>query len=300
MTAPLRTPLTTRLFVALQYLLPQHGLTAAIHWLTRRREPWLRRVLIRGFMKLYRINLEDALIRDVDAFASFNEFFTRALKPGARPIESAATSIVSPCDGAVSECGNIVGEHLLQARLVAKAMRYTVGELLGDAEAALPFIGGRFATLYLAPFDYHRVHMPIAGTLRRLRYVPGALFSVNGATARAVPKLFARNERVVAEFTTSAGPMAIVFVGALNVGSISVVGFGDLTPRHPRMPWQIDAPKPAPFFLKGAELGRFNMGSTVILLLPPDSARFTADLTAGAIVRVGQAIGTLTAGMATR
>jgi phosphatidylserine decarboxylase len=273
--------------------LPQHGLTAVVHGLTRRREPWLRRALIHGFLKLYRIDLEEAAVSDPDAFASFNEFFTRALKPGARPIHSASDSIVSPCDGAVSECGAISGEHILQARLLAKAMRYTVAELLGDSAAATTYVGGQFATLYLAPFDYHRVHMPLAGTLTRLRYIPGDLFSVNGATARAVPKLFARNERVVVEFTTSAGPMAVIFVGALNVGSISVVGFGDLTPRHPRSAWEAPAPTPAPYFLKGAELGRFNMGSTVILLMPAGASHFHDALRPGTIVRMGQSIGTV-------
>ena len=283
--------LASRVFIGLQYLWPQHGITALIHWLTRRRQPTLTRWLIRGFQALYPINMAEALHPDTKHFATFNEFFTRALAPGARPLDKTPDSLVSPCDGTVSEFGTLSGEHLLQAKLAAKSFRYSLTELLADPESAHRYVDGSFATLYLAPYDYHRVHMPISGTLTSVRYVPGALFSVNGATARAVPKLFARNERVIVEFNTALGPLSVIFVGALNVGSISIVGLGDLTPCSPRQSRSFSLTEPAMEFLKGAELGRFNMGSTVILLLPPNTIRFAPSLQVGATVRMGRALG---------
>ncbi|MBS0376509.1 MAG: phosphatidylserine decarboxylase [Proteobacteria bacterium] len=277
-------------FVALQYLLPQHLVTAAVHALARIESPALRRALIGGFRRLYDIDLDEAAIADPDGYRTFNEFFTRALKPGARPIAAGAEVLVSPCDGTVSERGTIDGSRVLQAQLAAKSRWYTLEELLGDAARARPFIGGEFATIYLAPYNYHRVHMPLAGTLSGVHYVPGALFSVNGATAASVPRLFARNERVICSFETQAGPLAVVFVGALNVGSIGLVGYGDLTPRRPRRAVSLAPPSPAPHFLKGAELGRFNMGSTVIVLLPRGAIAWGARFQPGARVRVGEAI----------
>jgi phosphatidylserine decarboxylase len=280
-----------RLFVLLQYLLPTHAVTALVHALTRIERPAVRRALIRGFRSLYAIDLDEAAEPDAERYRSFNDFFTRALKPGARPLAPRPLTLASPCDGTVSERGTIEGSRLLQARLAAKSRWYTLEELLGGRERALPFVGGEFATIYLAPYDYHRVHMPLAGTLTTVHYVPGALFSVNGATAATVPRLFARNERVVCTFDTAAGPLAVVFVGALNVGSIGLVGYGDLTPRRPRQAMSLPPPVPSPHFLKGAELGRFNMGSTIILLLGPDAVAWVARFDSGAAVRMGEAIG---------
>jgi phosphatidylserine decarboxylase len=280
-----------RLFVLLQHLLPQHLVTALVHALARLERPAVRRALIRGFRRLYAIDLDEAAEPDAERYASFNDFFTRALKPGARPIAPGPLALASPCDGTVSERGTIEGERLLQARLAAKSRWYTLEELLGGRERALPFAGGEFATTYLAPHNYHRVHMPLAGTLTAVHYVPGALFSVSGATVAAVPRLFARNERVVCTFDTAAGPLAVVFVGALNVGSIGLVGYGDLTPRRPRRAESLPPPVPAPHFLKGAELGRFNMGSTIILLLARGAVAWAPRFAAGAAVRVGEAIG---------
>jgi phosphatidylserine decarboxylase len=279
--------------VALQYLLPQHAITALVHRLARSETLWLRRLLIRGFSWLYSVDLADAAQRDPDAYRSFNEFFTRALAPGARRLPTAARAIASPCDGTVSERGTISGERLLQARLRAKSRWYTLGELLGEDPQAHDFAGGEFATIYLAPYNYHRVHMPLDGRLTGLRYLPGRLFSVSGATAAAIPRLYARNERVVCRFTTAAGPLAIVFVGALNVGSIAIVGFGDLTPVRPRAARAFAIPSPAPVFARGAELGRFNMGSTIILLLPPGRGRWAREFVPGATVRMGASIGEL-------
>lgn len=280
-----------RLFVLFQYLLPQHLVTAVVHWLARIERPGVRAALIAGFRRLYDVDLAEAAEPDAGRYRSFNDFFTRALRPGARPLAAGALTLASPCDGTVSERGTIDGERLLQARLAAKSRWYTLEELLGTRERALPFVGGEFATIYLAPHNYHRVHMPLAGTLTAVHYVPGALFSVNGATAATVPRLFARNERVVCTFDTGVGPLAVVFVGALNVGSIGLVGYGDLTPRRPREAATLPPSAPAPHFLKGAELGRFNMGSTIILLLPAAAVAWMPRFAAGAPVRMGEAIG---------
>ena len=280
-----------RLFVLVQALLPQHLLTALVHRLARIERPGVARALIAGFRRLYAIDLEEAAEPDARRYASFNEFFTRALKPGARPLAAAALALASPCDGTVSERGTIDGTRLAQARLAAKSRWYTLAELLGDEARAAPFVGGEFATIYLAPYNYHRVHMPLAGTLTAVHYVPGALYSVNAATVATVPRLFARNERVVCSFESAAGPLAVVFVGALNVGSIGLVGYGDLTPRRPRRALSLPPPAPPPHFLKGAELGRFNMGSTIILLLPRGAVAWLPRFAAGATVRMGEAIG---------
>ena len=280
-----------RAFIAFQYALPKHAVTALIHWLARRR--WLKAPLIAGFSRLYAIDMSDALEPDRSRYRTFNEFFTRALKPGARPLPNTPRAIASPCDGTVSERGTIDGEKILQARIQAKSHWYTVGELLGEDPCARDFAGGEFATIYLAPYNYHRVHMPIDGRLVALSYIPGALFSVNRATAEAVPRLFARNERVVCRFDTAAGPLALVFVGALNVGSIAVVGFGDLTPTRPRTARSVAVPAGTQVFARGAELGRFNMGSTVILLLPRGRSRWTGNFLPGAAVRMGATVGEL-------
>ena len=280
-----------RAFILLQRLLPQHAVTAAVYWLARRRTPWLKNALIRGFCRLYAIDLAEAQIGDARQFADFNAFFTRALKDDARPLATEPDALLSPCDGTVSERGTIDANKLLQARLQAKSRRYTLQALVGDAARAAPYVGGEFATIYLAPYNYHRVHMPLAGQLRAVHYVPGALYSVNATTAAAVEGLFARNERVVCHFETAQGPFVLVFVGALNVGSVSVVGLGELTPRRPRVAADLALPAECAF-ARGAELGRFNMGSTVIVLLPPGGAHWRAAFEPGSTVRVGEAIAT--------
>jgi phosphatidylserine decarboxylase len=274
-----------RLFVWLQHVIPQHALSRLILRATRVRSPWFKNRLVRGFVNLYPVDMTDALQADPTSFASFNEFFTRALKPGARSIDPDPNSIACPADGTISEAGNIEGDQLLQA----KGRRYTLSELLASQPWAKNFEGGSFATIYLAPFNYHRVHMPLRGALRSTVYVPGRLFSVNAITARYVPKLFARNERVLISFDTAFGQMALVMVGALNVGSIATVWAGDITPAARRQVTELPAP---PLCLdKGEELGRFNMGSTVILLFQRGRARLNPDLRAGTIVRLGQSLG---------
>ncbi|MFP4602526.1 MAG: archaetidylserine decarboxylase [Halochromatium sp.] len=280
--------LGARLFVALQYLLPQHALSNAMHWLTRRRVPGLLPWVIRLYAWLFRVALEESAEPDPRAYPTFNAFFTRALRPGVRPLPDTATAIACPVDGRVSEVGALRAGHLLQA----KGQTYRLDSLLGgDAALAARFRDGRFVTLYLSPRDYHRIHMPLSGELIRTIQIPGRLFSVNPATVAGVPGLFARNERLVCLFETAAGPMALVLVGAIFVGSIETVWDGQLTP--PRIEaTTVREAGPEPIRLaRGDELGRFNMGSTVILLFGAEAVAWAATLTPGADVHYGSAIG---------
>ena len=276
-----------RLFVWLQYALPQHALSRLVLKATRVRTAWFKNALLRGFLKLYEVNLNEAAQPDPYRYGSFNEFFTRSLKEGVRPIAAAASAIASPVDGCVSECGYLEGDQLLQA----KGRRYALADLLAHAPWAQDFRGGAFATIYLAPFNYHRIHMPVRGALQETRFVPGRLFSVNSVTAGLVPRLFARNERVVTLFEGDAGRFVVVLVGALNVGSMSTVWAQDITPAATRVPTTL--PPTALSLEKGAELGRFNMGSTVILLFEPQRVQWSPELRAGLTVQLGQAIGAL-------
>jgi phosphatidylserine decarboxylase len=276
-----------RLFVWFQHVLPQHALSRLVLRATRVRAPWFKNWLIRGFLRLYTIDMADAVQPDPFRYASFNEFFTRALKSDARSLAKEPREIACPVDGVISEAGKIDGDTLLQA----KGRNYTLKELLASCAWAKDFEGGSFATIYLAPFNYHRVHMPLAGRLRATVYVPGRLFSVNAATASLVPRLFARNERVLTWFDTAFGEFALILVGALNVGSIATVWAGDITPAPRRVATAL--PPQEVSLDKGAELGRFNMGSTVILLFQKDRARWHAEMRAGATVRLGQSLGYL-------
>jgi phosphatidylserine decarboxylase len=276
-----------RLFVWFQHVLPQHALSRLVLHATRVRAPWFKNWLIRGFLRLYTINMAEAVQPDPFRYASFNEFFTRALRPDVRPLARDPREIACPVDGVISEAGKIDGDSLLQA----KGRNYTLTELLASSAWAKDFAGGSFATIYLAPFNYHRVHMPLAGRLRETVYVPGRLFSVNAATASLVPRLFARNERVLTWFDTEFGEFALILVGALNVGSIATVWAGDITPAPRRVTTTL--PPQALSLDKGEELGRFNMGSTVILLFQKDRARWHAEVRAGATVRLGQSLGYL-------
>jgi phosphatidylserine decarboxylase len=278
-------------FALLQYVLPKHLLSRFIYHFMRIRVRWLKNVTISGFLRGYTINMQEAAETDPLAYPSFNAFFTRSLAAGARAVDSRGDAIISPVDGTVSQCGAIEGDAIIQA----KGRHYSVLELLGgDTAAAARYRGGQFACIYLAPYNYHRMHMPVAGRVLQTLYVPGDLFSVNAATARAVPRLFSRNERVVCEFATSAGHHAFVMVGALFVGSIETVWNGEINP--PPRPRRAVRPLPAGVGLevaKGAEIGRFNMGSTVVMLFEPGKVRFDATLAAGAILRMGQHIGTI-------
>ncbi|GGK79480.1 archaetidylserine decarboxylase [Amphritea balenae] len=274
------------LFILLQHLLPQHLLSRAVGYLAASRCNWIKGPFIKLFAKQYNVNMSEALIEDLDQFENFNAFFTRALKPGMRPLDDA--TIVSPADGAISQIGKIDYGRIFQA----KGRGYGLSTLLGGhADLAEQFINGRFATIYLSPSDYHRVHMPVTGTLRETIYVPGDLYSVNQTTAEGVDNLFARNERLVAIFDTEAGPMAMILVGAMIVAGIETVWNGQVAPPL-NNGWRVDQSKPsAPVILeKGEEMGRFKLGSTVVLLFGKDAIEWSESLKAEDSVRLGQAI----------
>jgi phosphatidylserine decarboxylase len=277
-----------RAFALLQDVLPQHLLSRAMHALARSRQTWLRNLLIGGVLRAYpQIDLGEAADPDPYAYPSFNAFFTRELRTGVRPLAGGERDLVSPVDGTLSQLGEVRDGQLLQA----KGVHYTAGALLADEAAGRRYDGGGFACIYLAPYNYHRIHMPLAGRLTATRYVPGQLYSVNAATARAVPGLFARNERVVCEFDTDLGPLAVVMVGALFVGSIETVFAGEINPPGQRggAVRYIDRGL-GTTFARGAELGRFNMGSTVIVLLGNGATRFAGQLGPGSTLRLGQAL----------
>lgn len=278
-----------RLFAFLQYLLPKHLLSRIIYWLMRQRSPLVKNSLLRVFLAGYRVDMSEAEQSDPYAFSSFNEFFTRALRPGVRPIAGDPQLIVSPVDGVVSQCGHLKDDTIVQA----KGQTYSLARLLGgDREMVETYRGGSFACLYLAPYNYHRIHMPMDGAVRSNIYVPGDLFSVNAATVRAVPRVFARNERLICDFDTHVGRMAVILVGALFVGSIETVHCGEVNP-PPRGRKRIVsiAEGIERAFRKGEELGRFNMGSTVIVLFQSQRVRWDATLAPETQVRLGRAIG---------
>jgi phosphatidylserine decarboxylase len=285
-----RAPLTlkARLFVWLQYLLPQLTLSRLAWHVTRSRNVPLKNFLISRFVRSFRPDMSETQVSAPLAYASFNEFFTRTLRGDARRIDADPRIIVSPVDGTVSAIGQISDSLLVQA----KGRSYSLAALLaGSEQHTARFINGTFATLYLAPFNYHRIHMPCDGTLKAAWYVPGRLFSVNATTAAAVSNLFARNERIVCAFDDASRGFALVMVGALFVGSMTTHWHGDVTPAARRRPCEL-APSPdvGLELPKGAELGRFNMGSTVILLLPQGAADWLPGLAAGSRVEVGQAL----------
>jgi phosphatidylserine decarboxylase len=277
-----------RLFAALQHVLPKQLLSRLIYSVARSEAAWVRNTFLRIFLRNYRLEMSEAAEPDPYAYRSFNHFFTRALRPDARPIASDPAVVVSPVDGTVSQCGELQQDSILQA----KGRYYSVVELLGgDEQAASAYRNGSFACIYLAPYNYHRIHVPCEATVRGNLYVPGDLFSVNAATVRAVPRVFARNERLVCDFDTPLGRMAVILVGALFVGSIETVHCGEVNPP----PRRRKAPQPIATgvghrYARGEELGRFNMGSTVVLLFERGRIAWDASLAAGAAVRLGRAI----------
>jgi len=278
--------LRDRLAVFPQYLWPQRLMTVVAGRVASSRARWWTRRVIPWFIARYGVNMSEAADPDPAAYASFNEFFTRALRPEVRPI--AAADYVCPVDGAISQCGAIDGTQLLQAKGHTYGTRALVG---GDAELAACFDDGAFATLYLSPKDYHRIHMPCDGRLVRMIHVPGQLFSVNPTTARGVPGLFARNERVVCVFESDQGPFVMVLVGATIVGSVATVWHGVVTPPRPGTvrDWRYDDRVVS--LRKGEEMGRFLLGSTVILLFPKNALRFQADWLPARAIRMGEAMG---------
>jgi len=277
-----------RLDVLPQYLFPKQALTAFAGWVAGHERGWVTTEIIRRFVRKYSVNMDEALDSNIASYASFNDFFTRALKPGARPL--AVADLICPVDGAISQFGSISGDQIFQA----KGHRYSTTALVGgDAALAAQFENGSFATLYLSPKDYHRVHMPCDGRLTQMVYVPGDLFSVNPTTARGVPGLFARNERVVCVFESARGPVrqkfVLILVGATIVGSMATVWHGVVNP--PRLPavktWHYDQQVE---LKQGDEMGRFLLGSTVIMLFPKTPLAFNPDCTPGRATRLGEAM----------
>ena len=267
-----------------QHLIPKNAVSAVVYRATRSRRRWLKGPLTRWFARTYRVDLTEAANPDLDSYATFNEFFTRELKPRARTIERGQGSLVAPADGVLTEHGRIDGDRLFQA----KGLSYSLAELLDETGANVAALhGGAYFTIYLAPHNYHRVHAPLDARSIRTRYVPGARFSVSRATAAAIPRLFCRNERAVCWFETERGPMVVVFVGALNVSSISTFTHGEIASGATQH-WHEDPPRAV---AQGGEIGRFNMGSTVIVLLGTSAFAFAPAAENGGAVRMGQRLG---------
>ena len=270
----------------LQHLLPKQALTTLAGRVAAAKGGSLTTALIRWFVDQYNVNMREAAEPDVAKFETFNDFFTRALKSGARPVSNG--DLVCPVDGAISQCGEIEADQILQA----KGHRYSVGALLGgDGELAAEYADGSFATIYLSPRDYHRIHMPCDGRLLRMIHVPGDLFSVNPATARNVPGLFARNERVICVFETETGPFVLVLVGATIVGSMATVWHGVVNTERPAIIRQWDYTDQEIRLAKGEEMGRFQLGSTVVMLFRPNYIMFDRKWKADLKVRMGEPMG---------
>ena len=277
------------LVTTLTYVLPHRLMSSAARRLAYSRNPAIKQWLIENVARRFKVDLDEAAEPDPHAYPSFNAFFTRALKPGARVPDADPRALLMPADGHISQCGDIVDGRIFQA----KGQSFTAAELLGDEAAAAPFVDGVFATVYLSPRDYHRVHMPWAGTLRETVHVPGRLFSVGTDAVKSIPRLFARNERLVCHFDTDFGPMCQVMVGALLVSGVETVWSGVEIPaygdRITRKDWRgkhiaLD---------RFAEMARFNYGSTVIVLLPKGAATLSNALTSETPVRLGQRLASL-------
>lgn len=278
-----------KVFAFVQVLLPHHFLSSLMYKITRIEVKWFKNFFITKFIGLYDVDMSQAQNESVESFKSFNDFFTRPLKNEARPIADDPKAIISPVDGTVSEIGRIKNGQIFQAKGKSYSLETLVG---GSPERAQFYANGYFATLYLSPRDYHRIHMPISGRIREMLHVPGRLFSVSPSTARSVDSLFARNERVVAGFSTEAGAMAMVLVGAIFVSSMETVWAGTITPPSGKnlRQWSYDTQEPINLD-RAAEMGRFNMGSTVILLFSENSIEWNDNLKCGTKIQFGEKIG---------
>lgn len=277
-----------KLKIALQYAMPKHAISRLVGKFAAAEAGWLTTKAITSFIKAYKINMSEAKLKNASDFKTFNDFFTRELEDGARSINTDDNALCYPVDGAISQQDNIVDGQLIQA----KGFNYSLTSLLGGNEqTAAPFQNGKFSCIYLAPKDYHRIHMPMAATLREMIYVPGDLFSVNPLTAQNVPDLFARNERVVTIFDTEHGAMAMVLVGATIVASIETVWAGTITPPAGKDIFRWSYPKEgvdAIHFNKGDEMGRFKLGSTVVTTFAPNMVEFNKNSGAGTVTRLGE------------
>jgi len=277
-----------KLKIALQYAMPKHAISRLVGKFAAAEAGWLTTKAISAFIRAYKINMSEAKLKNAEDFSTFNDFFTRELEDGARPINPDETTLCYPVDGAISQQDDIVDGQLIQA----KGFNYSLTSLLGgDEKTAAPFQQGKFSCIYLAPKDYHRIHMPMAATLREMIYVPGDLFSVNPLTANNVPDLFARNERVVTVFDTEHGPMAMVLVGATIVASIETVWAGTITPPAGKdiFKWSYPAAgSNAIHFKKGDEMGRFKLGSTVVSTFAPNMINFNQEAGPNTVTRLGE------------
>jgi phosphatidylserine decarboxylase len=268
------------------YIMPHHAVSRVVYLITRLRGPHVK-PLIEWFVRKYGVDMAAAAESEIGYYQTFNEFFTRSLKPDLRPIAAGENTLACPCDGTVSQAGPIRGGAIIQA----KGRGYSALELLGgDKSMAAEFTDGRFATIYLAPYNYHRMHMPLAANMKKMIHVPGRLFSVAPWTVEEIPRLFARNERLACYFETRAGPMVMVLVGALNVSAIETVWSGQVVPPGARKISEYDYSHTRKEIAKGAEMGRFNMGSTVILLTG-DNVEWLPNITPGQSLKMGQPIG---------
>lgn len=280
------TLLRDRLLTLPQYLIPQHGLSRIVGSLADSKNPWIKNTFITRFAERYQVDMSEAAEPDLSAYENFNAFFTRALKPNARPLDSRTDSILCPADGAISQLGPIEQDQIFQA----KGHSYSLADLLASDTDASAYVGGQFATVYLSPRDYHRVHMPLAGRLTKAVYVPGELFSVNTRTAENVPNLFARNERLVAHFDTTLGPMVVILVGAMIVASIETV-WGGVEPIGSSIRVREFSENEQLTLNRGAEMGRFRLGSTAIVLFGPDVMAWDEQFSAGTPTRMGERMG---------
>jgi phosphatidylserine decarboxylase len=278
-----------KLRVLPQYFIPQHFISSQVYRITRCETPWFKNILIKLFISVFDVDMGLANNPDPESYSSFNTFFTRELSAEARPLSLDEHAILCPVDGAVSQVGNIQNDTIIQA----KGKSYTLKDLLVEDELANMFTGGTFATLYLSPKDYHRIHMPLSGKLSRMIYVPGKLFAVNSHTVRVVDSVFAKNERVINIFNTDVGPMAMVMVGALNVGSMETVWAGQITPAKDRIINDTQYSDSDVQLAQGQEMGRFNMGSTVILLFPKNVMQWSAGMKTEKTIVMGEKIGSV-------
>lgn len=278
------------IFVYIQYCLPHHLISRIVGLVAQCENIVIKKTFIHWFAKRYQVNMDEAEQPGLDDYPNFNAFFTRTLTANARPIDFQVDSVVSPADGVISQIGNITSGNIIQA----KGMRYSALSLLGGhVDDAQPFLEGDFATIYLAPKDYHRLHMPISGSLTKMIHIPGRLFSVNPTTAESVPNLFARNERVVALFSTAIGPMALVLVGAMIVASVETIWHGIITPPTRSKIQHWDYRDKNIQLEKGAEMGRFRLGSTIIILFPHNTVQWNTSAQADESVRMGSSIANL-------
>lgn len=276
-----------RLFAFMQYLIPQHLLTRLLGSIANNTHPMIKNACIKGFIRLYAIDMREAIEEDPTRYASFNDFFIRRLKPDLRPLILDSHTILSPADGKIAEIGQIDGDRLIQA----KGHHFTLASLLAnDQSLCSTFHAGAFATIYLAPNNYHRYHMPITGRLLKSIYVPGDLFSVNQTTAECIPNLYSRNERLIAVFETEIGQMAMIMVGAMIVGSIQTTWMAEPIKSNTIKVESFDA---KPLYSQGSELGCFKLGSTVIMLFEKDKIKWLAEYQAGTPLNFGQKLAIL-------